>query len=321
MLFRSYANSCYRPWRSLDVGVRYNDSTGAVAGYYFDLPTKSNFEPVGDMVESEDKTLYDVVNCFLQTFNVVIDDITLNNQPVIRLARWDDIDKSEVVDWSGMLTGTPRFKPSIDGYAQKSIIKYDSVYEGGSELAGAKTITSNNKNLDPTTDLFSVDAYYPGVINVKSYGVLDLSKEDSFKSNMVLIDSGLKDQIPVYHFDTLTNSGATLFLNIAAIYGIENEYRLLDTINKYPKWYEITKWLTINDLLDIQFFKQYFIRELGASFFINKISGFNPSKGLQPTKIELIKISEKTPLYPEDLDFWADGIVDPWTDGINDYFY
>ena len=315
-----YAKACYRPIRTLDVGIRFNN-TGDIDGYYFNAPSVTNFEPHGEINESEDKTLYDVVNCFLQHFNIVTDDIRVGNSDAIRMARWDDMDKAEVIDWSGKLTGTPRFKPSINGYAQNNHIKYGEVYDGGAETAGELIITSKNKNLDATAELFTIDAYYPGVINTNGTPILDMTTEATFNNNMVLIDSGLTQQANVYYNDTYKTVGAALTMRIAATYGISNEYRLLNTIVKYPKWYEITKWLNINDVLDIQFFRLYYIKELGASFFINKIANFNPSKGLQPVKIELIKVSEKTPIYPPDLEYWMDGINDAWTDGVTDYYY
>ena len=311
-----YASKCYRPIRGLDIGIRYD--TG---GYYMQVPSVTNYEPHGEISESEDKTLYDVVNCFLQHFNIVTDDIRVGNSEAIRMARWDDMDNAEVVDWTGNTTGTHRFKPTINGYSQNNYIKYGEVYEGGAELAGSLNITSNNKNLDAKGDLFSIDAYYPAVFNISGQAVLDLTVESSFNNNMVLIDSGVTQSANVYYNDTYQTVGAALNMPIAAVYGVTNEYMLLNTISKYPKWYEITKWLTINDVLDIQFFRLYYLKELGASFFINKIANFNPSKGLQPVKIELIKVSEKTPIYPPDLDFWTDGIEDAWTDGLTDYYY
>ena len=53
-----------------------------------------------------------------QHFNILIDEIELSTSTVIRLARWDDIQNAEVVDWSGGVVGYPKFRPRIDGYAQ-----------------------------------------------------------------------------------------------------------------------------------------------------------------------------------------------------------
>lgn len=312
----TYARAVYRPLRSLSVKYRYPN-----LGWYFDIAPTNIFEPHGEQTECEDKTLYDVVNCFLQHFNILIDEVDVNGVEITRMARWDDIDTAEVVDWSGRLTGIKTFKPTIDGYAQKNIIKYGEVYEGGAETAGAKTLISNNRNLDASTELFSVDAYYPAVIKNGNVIALDLTTETSINNNMVLIDGGTVTSSGVYYFDSYQTYGATLSMRVAAVYAISGEYRFLDTVIKYPKFYEITKWLTTTDVLGIEFFKQYYFDELGCSCFINKIANFNPSKGMQPTKIELIKLSERTPVYPPDIDYWMDGVTDPWTDGIGDYWF
>ena len=311
-----YAQAVYRPLRGL--GVKYNYIAG---GWYFDYTNTANFEPHGEVSECEDMTLYDVVTCFMQHFNILIDEIDVNGVEVTRMARWDNIDTAAVVDWSGRVTGITTFKPTIDSYAQKNYIKYSEVYEGGAETAVARILTSNNKNLDPTTELFSINAYYPGVISTGGIYALDLTTDASINNNMVLIDSGVVTSSAVYYFDTAQTYGATLSMRVAGVYSLSGEYQFLDTVIKYPKYYELTKWLTVSDVLNIQFFNQYYFEELGCSCFINKIANFNPSKGLQPTKIELIKISEKTPVYPPDIDYWMDGVTDPWTDGLGDYWF
>jgi len=90
---------------------------------------------------------------------------------------------------------------------------------------------------------------------------------------------------------------------------------------EYPKVYEIKKWLTLNDIYNLRFFRQYYVRQLNGSYFINKISGFNPDKSKEPTTIELIKISDKTPTPTFDFDYWVDGFNNKFTDGFGNYFY
>lgn len=109
-------------------------------------------------------------------------------------------------------------------------------------------------------------------------------------------------------------------LKIAALYDLNSEYNFLEEIVKYPKVYNVEAWLTIADLYNLEFFKQYYFKELGASFFINKISGFN-SQSKKPTTLELIKVSEKTPITPPDLNFYTDGVGDAYTDGVGDVYY
>jgi len=116
---------------------------------------------------------------------------------------------------------------------------------------------------------------------------------------------------------------ATLKLRIAQLYSITGEYNLLKTIYEYPKFYTIEKWLTINDVIALDFYKIYYIKELRGGFFINKISGFNPDDNKKPTKIDLIKVGETPPLpigESYDVDVFVDGNGNPFVDGSNNFF-
>ena len=315
-----FAKAAYHSFRSLSIAFNY-DNLGNATGFYFELPESPVFLPHDDIEEMGGKTLHDVVNCFFQHFNVIIDEIELSTKTVIRLARWDDIQSAEVVDWSGGVVGFPKFKPRIDGYAQENIIKFSTIFENGNELTNSRSLTSLNKNLDAKTDLFSIDAYVAASIIDNGPAVLDLSVPESFETNVFMLNSGNKRAVSVVLTDGYSSVITQIELNIAAIYSLSGEYQLLDSAIKYPKYYELTKWLTISDIIGFEFFKLYWIRELGASFFINKIPGFNPSKGKQAVKLELFKISDKSPVYPDNLEFYVDGISDNWTDGVNDYFF
>lgn len=315
----TYALKFYHTFRTLDIGFHYTN--GQIDGFYFRLPSVVNFAPHDDTFEMADKSLFDVVNAFLQYFNILIDNIDMSGDEVIRLARWDDIQSASVVDWSGKITGQPVFRPKIDGYAQKNQIKFGAIYPDGAETTNNRILTSLNKNLDATADLFDIDSYIPAAIVLNDAAIMDLSVPESFETNVCLIDSGKQRTVNVYASDGLTAVGATLTLNISSVYSLSGEYRFLEQTITYPKWYEVSKYLSINDIIGIQWFKQYYIKELGGSFFINKIAGFNPNKGAQSTKLELIMISDKTPVYPSTLEYWTDGVNDPWTDGTGDYFF
>ena len=281
------------------------------------------FLPHKDIRDKADKTLYDFVNAFMQEFNIVKDDLLVNGSPVIRLARFDDLENiADVINWSGNLSGEPVFKPSIEGYAQNSIIKFSTVFENGDSLLNSKTLISNNKNIDFEKTLIEIDAHVPAVNISGTDAFLDLSTKESFKTFTFMVADGLTDNdinVVWFKFGVISAS-ATLRLPKAALYSLSGEYNFLDEIITYTKFYEIEKWLTLSDIRNFQFFRQYFIRELGGSFFVNKISGFNPDKALKPTKIELIKVSNKTPITPPDLNIWVDGVLDPFVDGEGDFW-
>lgn len=282
------------------------------------------FLPHKDIQDKADKTLYDFVTSFMQQFNVLKDDLLVNGEPVIRLARFDDLESvADVVDWSGNISGKPKFKPTIEGLAQENVIKYSSIFENGDSLLNSKTLISGNKNLDFTKTLIEIDAFVPAVDISGADVYLDLSTKEAFKTFTFMVADGFTDNdILVIYFnkDGVTNASATLKLPKAAIYSLDGEYNFFGEIVTYPKFYEIEKWLTLSDIRNFQFFRQYFIRELGGSFFVNKISGFNPDKALKPTKIELIRLGSRTPISQPDLDIWVDGVADEFADGEGDFW-
>ncbi len=311
----------YIPLR--DLTQRFHYTATVLDGFYFEFNEDTKFLPLKDQKDKSGKKLYDFVNSFFQHLNVIKDEILIGVEPAIRLARFDDIELlADVVNWSGNLSGKPKFKPFIDGYQQENLIKFKEVYEEGDELLNSKTLTCLNKNLDATVDLFEIDAYVNSFLQINSGVVPDLSPKEAFKTFSFFLDGGLTtDLINIYASEDGDEQQAVLQLQRANLYDLDSEYNFLDEIIDYPRFYEVTKWLTISDVKNLEFFKQYWIKELNGSYFINKISGFNPQKSNEPTKLELIKISDRTPVTPPTLDYWADGIGDAWTDGINDYYF
>lgn len=284
-----YVDKIYMPIR--DVKVYSNSSE------YFYLTIEGTITDSTQIWERKDKSMYDFVKTFMQKFNIIINDYTLDNTYYIEMRRFDDIrDKADVVDFSGnIVLDKMKMKPSVDGFYQQNRILYETVYPGGAETLGAKIIICNNKNLEKIKDLFKIDDYYPNVvINPDATEAVLLPKE-SYDSWVFMISTGLTNYSITLYKSSYPSGTYLNFLEKAAIYGLDGEYTFLEEILAYPKYYEIEKWLTLNDILNLDFFKQYFIRELGGSFFINKISGFNPEKSNKPTKLELVKISDKAP--------------------------
>lgn len=317
-----YALAMYTPIR--DIQVQYNYSGGVNNGFYFKYE-KGVYMPHEDVQDKEDKSLYDLINSFFQHFNVIIDDVSIGDgsTDAIRLARFDDIeDLAEIVDWSGGLVDLPKFKPLIQGYGRESIIKFSSIYPDGDSLINAKILTSNNQNYDPTAELFDIDAYIPAYIAITGGVVPDLSIPEAFKTFQFFLSDGFTNDIININISEISDPPlqATAYLQKAAIYSLSGEYNFLDNVVKYPVFYEVKKWLRFNDVKDLQFFKMYYFRELNGCYFINKITGYNPELSKEPVKLELIKISDKTPspVYTEDV--YVDGLNNPFVDGLNNNF-
>jgi hypothetical protein len=296
--------------------------------------TKPIFNPLNDVIDKEDKTLYDFVLAFLMKFNAIVDEINLSDgTKAIRIARFDDIETlATVKDFSKKIQSVTSFKPSLAGYAQNNLIKIKALYPGASEIFGSRNLTCLNKNLEVTTDLFSIDEYIANFKAITDDVIPDLSIQESFKTFEFFVNNGTStDSITInYYYREESSPGVitthtlttTANLKIPAHYDLSGEYLFLEEIIQKPKVYTIKKYLSITDIFNIEFFAQYYIRRLNGSFYINKISGFNPQKSTEPTTIEVIRVSSKTatPTYP-DLNYFVDGIGNKFTDGVGGYFY
>jgi hypothetical protein len=315
-----FASSVYIPIR--EITAVHSDS-GSPFCYFDNVDVTSElFTPLKDQRDKQGKTLYEMATSFFQHFNIVIDQLEVNGEDVIRLARFDDLEiTAEVVDWSGNISGKPLFKPSIEGIFQNNIIKFSSIYPEGDKLINSKTLTSLNVNLDYSKELIDIDAYIPSFVEITDGVVPDLSITESFKTFQFFINDGKTTDNITVNVSNEDITSASLKLYKAALYSLDSEYNYYDEIIDYPKYYEIEKWLKPYDLKNFEFFKQYFVRELNGSFFVNKIEGFNPDKSKEATKIELIKISDRTPPIETDFEYWTDGLGTEFVDGDLDYFY
>ncbi|MFZ2169379.1 MAG: hypothetical protein WAW61_07060 [Methylococcaceae bacterium] len=277
------------------------------------------FEPYHDIEDKPDKSLYDFIIAFIQHFNIIVEiDETETN---IKLRRFDDIETfGKIVNWSG-LAKKPIFKPAIDGYAQNNYIKFSAINPGGSEFLNAKLITCNNKGIDIETDLFKIDAYIPSFSISNSSPVLDI--EDSFETFQFFRNSGNNINVSVYISNRVLDYEYHILssLHIPALIDMSTEYLLLEAALQYPEFYEVEKWLSLHDMINYDPYNLYYFQEVNGLCFINKISGFNPEKSKSPTKLELIKISSKSPPPIYVTDFWTDGIADVYTDGTGDQYY
>ena len=315
----AFAQQMFIPFRELD--VRYHKTLGVADGYYFERCnfTSGRFAPSDSVRDKNKKTVYDFVNAFFQHLNVVIKESGTN----IRLSRFDDLkDNAAVYDFSARIEKNYTFKPSIEGYGQNTWIKFKDKFEGGGDYENARQLTSSNKTIQATSELFTIDAYVAGIIKHQIGGdifnVLDLSPDKSFETFTFLIPD-VEASIQWQFSDNSLVDNATINTKVAALYSLTGEYLLVDEMLKHPKVYQIKKWLTINDIRRIDFFGLYYIKQLGGSFVINKIEGFNPDKSLQATTIELIYASDRIPVTPPDLNYYVDGVGDALVDGEGDY--
>lgn len=258
-------------------------------GYYIDYNEK-RFEPYDKTVSYESKSLYDCVRGYFQVFNCLIDKESLikTNSPYM-VRRFDDIVNADVEDFSDNYEiNTRKFYPSVKNYRQQNYIKFSKIYKDGDSLNNSKKITSLNKNLEAgntETSLFRIDGFVNSLIGVGA----NLTEEESFETFSFFINSNTRFVDVSTVFDG-TKETSNKELNVAEMYGINGEYQTLDSMLDYPVRYTIRKWLSLNDIENLKYFKKYFVRELNGIYFLSKVSGYNPDKSEKSTTLEFIKI-------------------------------
>ncbi len=309
----------------------YEDSDDNLDAWYLELDTVQGhtFEPLTDSTDKGGKTMYDIINAFLQHFNVIIDEVETSSY-IMR--PFDFIINAPHVDWSGLLQGEKVFKPSIENLAQENIIKFKSIYPNGNELINSKKITCLNKNIDAKKDLFSINAHIPAAfLSHRDAGgqavySLDMSTKESFNENIFLTTTAQRinfnNKVNFIYQEYPNNPISTTVPQPynAVLCNLSDQYNTYDTIVKYPVTFKIQKWLKAIDVYNLQFFRKYYFKELGGSFFLNKITGFNPQKSLNPTELELILIDRTAPLIGTFENYWVDGIGNYYVDGYVNRF-
>lgn len=310
--------------RLADIDIEFGFTGSSVTSVYFTALETPVFNPYEDIEYCSDKTLYDIVNIFFQHFNIIKDEIDIDGQPAIKLARFDDIvTDADIINFSGGISGVPKFRPIIEGFSQNNYIKFSSIYEEGNSKTNSKLLVCNNKNLEVEQDLFEINAYIPTFVEITGGVVPNLSIEDSFKDFTLMISDGTTtDSIAIKcSQDQAVEESVSYQLQKAALYSLDSEYELINAAIKYPRFYELKKWLTVNDIRSIEFFKQYYIQELNGSYFINKISGFNPERSMEPTTLEIFKISDDVAIDFKDLMYFIDGQENNFVDGSGNKFF
>lgn len=308
----------YTPVR--DISVYANDDFNVWAFFQRNDSFPGYFYPYKDAGDKVDKSVYDCVMAFMQHFNIVVDEG--DNETDIKLLRFDDIvTNGTVYDWSG-LASRPLFRPYVAGYGQKSYIKFASVYDGGPEYLNAKEITCGNHALDPEADLFEIDAYIPAVSAQWGAPVLDM--EEALNTFEFFVNAAtpqfVANRVKCWNRSNTIEEHCELNLYKATIISLDSEYAAIEAALLKPEYYELEKWLTLSDMIKFKPFNLYYFREVNGTCYINKISGFNPDKSTQPTKLEVIKLTNKAPEAVYNTNYWTDGIGDPFTDGVTDNY-
>lgn len=280
--------SMYIPIRTLSVNLIKSGST--VSGFYFVNDITGQFLPETDLVDKGDKTLYSFVKSFFQMFNAII---SKEGDNKYLIARFDDINEADVVDFSAREADVSTFKPILDNYNQNNYIRFSSIYDGGDPLFMSKKIVCKNKNIDAgkTSDsLIEIDAFIPHSVYLGVSSVPFMGDGESFSTFTFFVKGNVQASIGIKLSEDGVECTSTKTMHIAQLYSLSGEYNTIAAIAEYPAIYTIKKWLTLNDVVNLKYFKRYWVKQLNGYFFLNKISGFNPEKSNEATTIELIKL-------------------------------
>jgi len=297
--------------------------------YYFKVIPANNdgsysyFDPLANV--KMEYSAYDILMSLVKIMSATIDNVDGS----FLFRRLDELEtKGAILNWTGKIDAKAKrpMKPMIPNYFRNTYIKYEKVEAGVSEFTGSKTVVCSNQNLPEEGDLFKVKGYLPmfGLFNGE---VVPLMTKANSLTNPVFLS--VSDQLATQTLVRIHTHGqftrsvfsATLTLRKAAVYSLSGEYNFLDKINTSPKFYTVDLWLTNNDIRDLDNFTMVYLQELNGMFYVNKISGWNPDKSKSAVSVELIRISDRTPVPPADNPYFFDGQGNVFTDGQGNYFY
>ena len=297
--------------------------------YYFGLTATNadlsyQLDPLSNVAVNT-YSAYDILMSLVRITSATID----ATDEGYKFRRLDELEaKGAILNWSGKLDASKQFTiaPKIENYAQKSYIKYEKVDEGISEFSGAKTVICGNKNLALESELFKVKGFVPKIGVFKNEPVPLMTKAGAYTAPVFLFVQGkMSNATLVRHYFkdnyNISGSSATVLLNKVAVYSLAGEYKFLDKINAAPKLYKADLWLTGNDIRDLDNFTMVYVKELNGMFYVNKISGYNPDKSRAAISVELIRISDRTPVPPAELPYFLDGKGNVFTDSKGNYYY
>lgn len=303
---------------------RENPQGGGIYDWYFTLRSvlddeSLHFAAMQDQTDKPNKTAYDLLICCCQKFNWFLkEDFDNQNNSTINLYslnKINDYENDNVVDWSSNFKSIKKFKPVFEKLYRDNYVGFKKIYEGGTYKNGAYIIYSKNDNLDKEGVYNEINAYFPPIRYLTEFDVIPiLNKNTAFDEFVFLSGTGYEDYFVSMYYGTEIVSATPFLISRDSINYLdwENTAKILE----YPRVFEIEKWITLDEIKNLNFFNQYYFEQLGGSFYINKITGYNPMKSYDATTLELIQVSRKIPNNNITQNAWTDGDDVEFTDGM-----
>jgi len=285
------------------------------SGFYFAAADEHNKIKDNSQAGS-DLTFYSIFEAIVKMFNVCIDNNIDEGLNSYYLYRYDRISEfAPLKDFSGNISKIVEFSPIIENIKQTNIIKYKAVPEGFSETYAGRTIECKNKNIEAKGTLIEIPAFAFGFVNDNGINIPNLSNSEAYSNPVIAILSVAKLSVLAKYETNEVN----VKCYIPVLYDLSNEYNILQIIYEYPQVFVIEKWLTLNDLKTFRNFATYYVDLFGCSFIVSKIDNYNAVKR-QPTKITLVKVSDKTITTPAQSHFFVDAVGNIFSDSVGQGF-
>jgi len=280
-------------------------------------------------VKAFDKvTTFDFIKSLLQAFGA-----SFNLKDMIySFYRLSDISTTPTVDWSGKMQSM-EYAPIIPNMGQNNYVNYKATFDGGNVRDTGCNIQCLNENLDNEKDLINISATYTPRITSQNnsnpftptdYFIPFYDKEEQFnsfsflvkKADIILGMESISQKIRIFEMISDVNYD----IPVAQAYGLAGEYSFHKQISLKPRVFNAKMWLNSFDLYNFDQSKLRYIKELGGTFFVNKIKGFNPTLSSQSVDVELIFVNYNVPFNIESVTNYVDGINTPYVDGVGNYY-
>lgn len=271
--------SSFVPCPNIAVGVTSETK------YYFYSDKTTAFTSLDVTEANADKTLADFVKLVFQLFNIICEQIGDGYE----CYRFDTLADAQVIELNNFV-GKHTFKPIIDNYNQINYVKYAKLYEGANELHLSKKLSCKNKNIDDSRkDVITVNAYVPVPINFSGNVYLDLANAEAF-NNFMILTNGSSVSVTIHVVIADMDYTSVQNIGIANAINLAGEYNMLNNIIEYPVTYEIKKYVNVVDVNNMRHYARYKLTGYPGFYYLNKISGYNPTKSDEPVTLQFYKI-------------------------------
>lgn len=226
------------------------------------------------------------------------------------------LQNAESLDWSDKYIKTISENYASNGYAQRNYLRYK--YDNKESNYNDGYIGINNKNLPDKKDIYKSKIYSPERFSTTYFGNRltntyklwdkEIKQEDgetttkykqldgrffimqaNYLSNSVVGIQNNYNVISKTLGQTDTANGASFEAYNGQTFPeiIQNYYQPISKILDRSIKVTVEMWLTDDDVINFDFKKRYYIKQLGNYFIVNKINNYITGK---PTKVELIRV-------------------------------